>query len=93
MKIIVDSGSDITLISEKALREMINGPKCRRGQRIQLIQVTGRTIIDGYVTVTISFETSEGPVEMEVEAYVVKNMTSPFILGNDYADQFSLSII
>lgn len=38
MLIIIDSGSDITLISEKALRELVDGPKIRKGQRIQLIQ-------------------------------------------------------
>lgn len=91
--IIIDSGSDITLISEKTLREILSSPKVRKGQRIQLIQVTGKTIIDGYVRLTLSFDTSEGQVELEVEAYVVKNMTSSFILGNDYADQYGLSII
>lgn len=93
MAMIIDSGSDITLISEKTLRGMMHNPKIRKGQRIQLIQVTGRTVIDGYVTVNLNFETEEGPVEFEVDAYVVKNMTSPFILGNDYADQYSLSIL
>lgn len=90
---IIDSGSDITLISEKTLKAILPGAKVRKGQRIQLIQVTGKTVIDGYVTLVLDFETDNGIVEFEVEAYVVKNMTSPFILGNDYADQYSLSII
>src|ERR1700742_135283 len=30
---------------------------------------------------------------MDVEAYVVKGMTAPVILGNDFADQFDLSLI
>lgn len=93
LAIIVDSGSDITLISEKTLKQLLDRPKVRRGQRIQLVQVTGRTLIDGFVDIIVTFDTPEGPVELNVEAYVVKNMTSSFILGNDYADQYSLSII
>ena len=41
----------------------------------------------------IIFETDSGPVQIDVEAYVVKGMTTPVILGNDFADQFSISIV
>lgn len=58
-----------------------------------MIQVTGRTEIDGYCSLDLIFETLEGPVKMNVEAYVVKGMTAPFILGNDFADQYSISTI
>ena len=34
-----------------------------------------------------------GPVKITVEAYVVKGMTTPFILGNDFTDQYSILII
>ena len=30
---------------------------------------------------------------MKVEAYVVKGMSAPFILGNDFADQYSISLL
>ncbi len=30
---------------------------------------------------------------MWLEAYVVKDMNTPLILGNDFADQYSLSIL
>jgi len=30
---------------------------------------------------------------MQLEAYVVKDMNTPLILGNDFADQYSLSIL
>ena len=30
---------------------------------------------------------------MGIEAYIVKDMNVPLILGNDFADQYSLSII
>jgi len=85
-KVIVDSGSDITLISFKSLLEMQNPPKIRQGQRINLVQVTGNTSISEYVEIDLYFHTPGGPVKINVEAYVVKGMTSPFILGNDFAD-------
>ena len=91
--IIIDSGSDITLISQKALDQMLKPPKIRTGQRIKLVQVTGNAIITGYVALDIYFETKEGPILIRVEAYVVKGMSAPFILGNDFADQYSISLL
>lgn len=91
--VIIDSGSDITLISTEALRRMNNPPRIQTGQKISLVQVTGKTSIRGYVEVPLIFETDDGPVEMPLEAYVVKGMNAEFILGNDFADQFALSII
>ena len=38
------------------------------------------------------FRTKEGPVKIKVEAYVVKGLTTPLILGNNFADQYSLSV-
>lgn len=93
LPIIIDSGSDITLISLKTLESMDKPPKMRAGQRIKLIQVTGNATISGYVNLDLMFETAEGPVIMDVEAYVVKGMTTPVILGNDFSDQYSISIL
>ena len=93
MKVIVDSGSDITLISQTALESLKAKPKVKKGQKIDLIQVTGSTTISGYVTLDLIFHTSDSPVKVVVEAYVVKGMTTPFILGNDFTDQYSISII
>lgn len=39
------------------------------------------------------FDTDLGPVEIIVDAYVVKGMTTAFILGNDFADQYALSLV
>lgn len=93
VKVIVDSGSDITLILERALENLTAKPKIKKGQKIDLIQVTGSTTISGYITVDLIFHTDDGPVRIAVEAYVVKGMTTPFILGNDFTDQYSISII
>ena len=59
------------------------------GQRINLVQVTGNASISGYVLLDLYFYTPEGPVKLGVEAYVVKGI----ILGNDFADQYGISVI
>lgn len=91
--IIVDSGSDITLVSFRTLQELGLGGKLRIGEKINLVQVTGSTSISGYVSLDLYFHSPEGPVKINVEAYVVKGMSTPFILGNDFADQYSLSLL
>ncbi|KAJ3743020.1 hypothetical protein DFH05DRAFT_1401285, partial [Lentinula detonsa] len=88
-----DTGSDITLISSTALQALTKPLRVRAGQKINLIQVTGQTQIEGYVPLDLIFETNGGPVKMSVEAYVVKGMSAPFILGNDFADQYAISTI
>ena len=55
--------------------------------------MTGTSKISGYVNLPIIFETDSGPIQIDVEAYVVKGMTTPVILGNDFADQFCISIV
>ncbi|KAJ2970370.1 hypothetical protein NUW54_g12744 [Trametes sanguinea] len=91
--IIVDSGSDITLISQRTLNKLPEPPRMRNGQKVQLVQVTGNATITGYVPLDVYFETKGGTVKMSLEAYVVKGMTTPMILGNDFADQYSISIL
>ncbi len=93
MPVIVDSGSDITLISQMALQTLTSRPKICMGQKINLIQVTGNSTISGYVNINLFFEMKEGPIKMNVDAYIVNGMTTPFILGNDFADQYSISIL
>jgi hypothetical protein len=92
-KVIINSGSDITLILEKSIAEMQIPIKVRQGQRVNLVQVIGNASISGYVDIDLYFHTPEGPVKINVEAYVVKGMSTPFILGNDLADQYSISVI
>ncbi len=57
MKVIIDSGSDITLISETALNTLNGNYKTKKGQKIELIQVTGTSSISGYVNLDVFFST------------------------------------
>jgi hypothetical protein len=93
MKVIVDSGSDITLMSQKALDKVSRPLKLKGGQDIEFIQVTGKASISGLVTLNLFSHTSEGPMKLTVEAYIVNGVSAPFILGNDFSDQYSISII
>ena len=91
-KVIIDSGSDITLVSQKAIANMKTPPKEHQGKKVTFSQVTAKTSIQSYVDLPLFFETDQGPVQIDVEAYVIKGMTTPLIMGNDFADQYSLSI-
>jgi Reverse transcriptase (RNA-dependent DNA polymerase)/RNase H-like domain found in reverse transcriptase/Aspartyl protease len=92
MPIIMDSGSDITLISTNALQKMAPRPKPRTGETIELGQVAGKLKINSYIELPIFFITKKGPIRMDVEAYVVSGMSPDFILGNDFAEQYQISI-
>src|SRR6202040_1786527 len=86
-------GSDITLISLQTLQQLKVPSKMKIGQRINLVQVTANVSISGYVLLDLYFHTSEGPLKLGVEAYVVKGMSTPMILGTDFADQYRISMI
>ena len=92
---IIDTGSDISLISADTYNSLGDDkPGIKKGQQISLVQVTGyHKRINDYVTLPIYFETQDGPVKITVEAYVVKNMKAPLIIGNDFGSLFKLSII
>ncbi|KAJ4463950.1 hypothetical protein C8R41DRAFT_927171 [Lentinula lateritia] len=93
MKLIVDSGADTTLISQAALDALLSKPKVKGGQHVSLLQVTGKASISGFVDLNLYFHTPQGPVKLMVEAYVVNGMTTPFLLGTDFQEQYSLSIL
>ena len=92
-QIVIDSGSNITLVSSKLLEKMNPSPKSKEGQNIKINQVTGRSSTTQYVTLNIYFDTKPKSITLKLEAYIVKDMNAPLILGNDFADQYSLSII
>ena len=71
---------------QKSLSEMQTPIKLQQGQWVNLVQVTGNASISGYVNIDLYFHTLDGPVKINVKAYVVKGMSTPLILGNDFAD-------
>ena len=51
------------------------------GQWINLVQVMGNASISGHVNIDLYFHTPDGPIKINVKAYVVKGMSTPLILG------------
>ena len=92
-QIVINSGSNITLVSTKLLDQLPTLPKPKEGQSIKINRVTRQSSTSQYVTLYIHFETSGKSVSVRLEAYIVKDMNAPIILGNDFADQYSLSIL
>ena len=92
-QVVIDSGSNISLVSTRLLEKLDPSPKLRTGQEIKISQVTGRSATSQYVPLDLYFETKDTIVLITIEAYIVKDMNAPIILGNDFADQYSLSII
>jgi len=69
-------------------------PRQKTGQKVMVNQITGSCLINKYITLPIVFgTTAEALVEITVDAYIVKGMTVPFVLGNDFAGQYQLSLI
>ena len=67
--------------------------KCQQGQWVNLVQLMGSASISGYVNRYLYFHIPGGPVKINVEAYVVKGMSTPLILRNYFMDQYSISVI
>ena len=92
-QVVIDSGSNISLVSTQLLDKMNPPLKPKTGQEIKISQVTGRSSTSQYVPLELYFETTKSLVSIKIEAYIVKDMNAPIILGNNFADQYSLSII
>ena len=82
-----------SLVSSKLLERLDPVLKAREGQHIKINQVTRRLSTTLYVPLDLYFETNGSTISLKLEVYIVKDMNAPLILGNNFADQYSLSII
>ncbi|RDB30586.1 hypothetical protein Hypma_005926 [Hypsizygus marmoreus] len=82
----LDSGADITLISDEFYKSLVSPPPLQKGMRLKLWQLTEKnTEILGFIRIPIFVEDENGRLlETEAEAYVVPGMTVPLLLGEDY---------
>ncbi|KAJ7622403.1 hypothetical protein FB45DRAFT_1032069 [Roridomyces roridus] len=70
-----------------------NKPKPREGVRTKLYRLTGRAKVLGYVKLPLYMETKEKEtVLFELEAYVVRNMKVPLLLGEDFQTSYELGV-
>ena len=92
-QIVIDSGSNISLVSTKLLDKLNPKPKIKEGQNIKISQVTSCASTTQYLPLEMFFESNWKFISLKIKAYIVKDMNAPLILGNDFADQYSLLIL
>lgn len=90
----LDSGADLTLMSEQYYRSLPDPPPLRKGMKLKLWQLTSsENRLLGYVSTKVFVEDDAGkPVSFDVEAYVVSEMTVPILLGEDFHRNYSLTV-
>jgi hypothetical protein len=87
----LDSGADITLISEEYYLSLGYLPKPREGLRMRLYALTGEAKVLGFTKFTMYARAIDGAlISFEVEAYVVRNMRVPLLLGEDFQMAYEL---
>jgi hypothetical protein len=68
-------------------------PKPKEGIRMSLYHLTGQAKVLGYVKCSLYMVSAEGEVvRFDLEAYVVRNMQVPLLLGEDFQSAYELGI-
>ncbi|RDB26460.1 hypothetical protein Hypma_006020 [Hypsizygus marmoreus] len=90
----LDSGADITLISEEYYRSLISPPAMQQGLKMKLWQLMDKhASLKGFVRMPIFIMDGNGElIETEAEAYIVPGMTVPILLGEDYHLTYDINI-
>ncbi|KAF8995271.1 hypothetical protein BDZ89DRAFT_929621, partial [Hymenopellis radicata] len=89
----LDSGADITLMSEDYFNSRRDLPALKEGMRIKLYQLTSGAKIIGYTTFTYLVTTTDSKtISFEVEAYVVRGMMTPLLLSEDFQTSYELGV-
>ena len=72
---------------------MINAPRLREEMRMKLYHLTGGAKVLGCVkTELYALARDESIVSFELEAYMVRNMNVPILLGEDFQTTYELSV-
>ncbi|KAF7344711.1 TY3B-TY3B protein [Mycena venus] len=89
----LDSGADITLMSEEFWESIPSLPKLKEGIRMTLYHLTGQAKVLGYIKTQLYMVSKDGEViSFELEAYVVRNMKVPLLLGEDFQSSYELGV-
>ena len=89
----LDSGADITLISEECYRSLRTKPRLHQGMKLKLWALTNNIRIPRYINLTVLMITRDSKVlEFEEEAYVVPGMNVPILLGENFQVNYDVSI-
>ncbi len=90
----LDSGPDLTLLSEKALSNLRNPPKLHKAHGFHLTGIAGGAFVKGYVNLKFWLRSKEGAwMEFQEEAWVLKDLKAPILLGEDFHVNYQISTI
>ena len=68
-------------------------PRIQRGLRLRLYQLTDGFHIDGFVQLPVLVQADDGDwLSFDSEFYVVQDMTSPILLGEDFQQNYELCV-
>ena len=89
----LDSGADITLMSEEFWKQLGILPKPKEGMRMKLYHLTGHAKVLGYVKTRLYTLTKDNVwIGFELEAYIVQGMRVPLLLGEDFQTAYKLHV-
>ncbi|KAG6914428.1 hypothetical protein DXG01_000400 [Tephrocybe rancida] len=81
----LDSGADITLMSEDYWKELADTPAIKEGIHMKLYHLTGHAKVLGYIKIPMYTATTDSKfISFELEAYIVRDMRVPLLLGEDF---------
>ncbi len=90
----LDSGSDLMLLSEAALAHLKKPPHIHSVKGFQLKGVTGEVRDKGYINLRLWLQGEDGVwVEFLEEAWVLKDLKVPLLLGGDFHVNYHLSTV
>lgn len=94
MQLRLDSCAEVTLASHELYLTLPNRPALKKGMKLKLWALTNQVRILGYIDLSIFVRTSDGrTLEFVEEVYIVPGMNVPILLGEDFQDNYDLSII
>ncbi|KAG6914050.1 hypothetical protein DXG01_002774 [Tephrocybe rancida] len=89
----LDSGADITLMSEDYWKELANAPAIKEGIHMKLYHLMGHAKVLGYIKIPMYAATTDGKfISFELEAYIVRDMRVPLLLGEDFQTTYELGV-
>ncbi|KAG6913536.1 hypothetical protein DXG01_006129 [Tephrocybe rancida] len=89
----LDSGADITLMSEEYLETLAEAPAIKEGIHMKLYHLTRHAKVLGYVKIPMYAATTDSKiVSFELEAYVMRDMQVPLLLGEDFQTMYELGV-
>ncbi len=80
-------------MSEEYYNSLEEPPRIKEGLRMKLNHLTGRAKVLGYINTHLYLQTTCGKtIQFELEAYVVRNMKVPLLLGEDFQTSYELGL-